>query len=364
MDNKDKDCKEMSSRERFTTILEHKIPDRIPVFDFLFSKPLYNEILGMNIKKYNDLDYFLLADALGLDATLLSTGMPEEYILKTLSGDTFIDEWGTVYRIAENTWPSSTPFDHIINNKEDLKNLKIPDGSEEKRYFEAIKAIENNNNKLASIAIITGPFTMVMMIIGLSKMSEYIYDEPEFINDLLKITANYCLQLIEGFNKIGVDAILVADDLGFSGGTLFNPEWYRKNLFPYFRELVKEIKKKSMYPILHSDGDIRLIIQDIIDIGFVGLNPIEKKSNMDLKEIRERFGNKLTLSGNVDSSKTLVYGNKEEIIRETLNCMKGGGKEGAYILSSDHSFRKEIPNKNIFTMIETCKKYGKYPLNF
>jgi hypothetical protein len=43
--------------------------------------------------------------------------------------------------------------------------------------------------------------------------------------------------------------------------------------------------------------------------------------------------------------------------------MMDGGKDGYYILSSDHSFHYDIPNKNIFKMIKTGKKYGEYPLN-
>ena len=84
---------------------------------------------------------------------------------------------------------------------------------------------------------------------------------------------------------------------------------------------------------------------------------------MDLKKIREKYGNSIVLSGNVDSSATLVFGTENDVKKETLQCLLDGGKNGCYILSSDHSFHDDIPNKNIFAMIDTCKKYGKYPLD-
>jgi uroporphyrinogen decarboxylase len=353
---------EITPGERFFTVLEHKIPDRVPIFDFLFSRPLYKEVLGREVNYYNDVDYFLLAEALDFDATLLTIGMPEDYIAKRLSEDTFIDEWGTVWKTVKNAWPAPGPLDYTIKSREDLKDFKIPDGTEDGRYYSAIEAVEKNNNKLATLAAVTGPFTQVMLIVGITRMSEYIYNDPDFIDDLLKIVTNFNIQLIEGFKKIGTDAIVLADDLGFADATFFNPDWYRDNLFSYFKEIVGAIKSNGMYPILHCDGNINPIIPDIINLGFDALNPLERKARMNLKEIRKKYNNKLALSGNVDSSTTLVFGSPEDIERETLQCMLDGGKDGSYILSSDHSFHDDIPNKNIFKMIETGKKYGKYPL--
>lgn len=363
MGNKIDNCKKMKHRERFLTALAHKIPDRVPMFDFLFSRPLYKELLKIDIKTYNNLDCFLLAKTLGYDATLLNIGKQEKYKIKTLSEDTFIGEWGTVYRITGNSWPSPGPLDYNIKNQKDLKSFKIPDGTDERRYYEAIEVIEKNKGNLATLAAVTGPFTTVMMALGISRMSECLYDEPKFLSNFLKIATNFSLQLIDGFKKIGVDAIFLGDDLGFAGATFFDPEWYRKNLFSYYREIVKEIKRGNMYAMLHCDGNINPIIPDIIDIGFDALNPLERKADMDLKRIREKYGSRIALSGNVDSSKTLVFGSGKDVERETLQCMLDGGKNGSYILSSDHSFHDDIPNKNIFTMIETCKKYGKYPLS-
>ncbi len=362
LDNMKQNNIEIKSRERFLTVLDHKVPDRIPVFDFLFSRPLYKEVLGRDIKNYNSLDYLLLAEALSFDATLLNIGMPEENKLKTLTDDTFIGEWGTVFKIVDSSWPSPSPLSYTIKNQEDLNTFKIPNGSDEGRYYGAIKAVEKNKGNLATLAAVTGPFTTVMMALGITRMSECVYFEPGFIKEFLKIATEFSFQLIDGFNKIKVDAIFLADDLGFAGSTFFNPEWYRKNLFPYYRELVNEIKENGMYVLLHCDGNINTIVSDIIEMGFDALNPLEVKANMKLKEVRKKYGNKITLSGNVDSSTTLVFGNSEDIEKETLKCMLDGGKNGSYILSSDHSFHDDIPNKNIFAMIETCKKYGKYPL--
>lgn len=352
----------MTPRRRFLTVLDHKIPDRIPIFDFLYSKPLYNEVLEMEIQTYNDMDYYRLAKALGFDATLLTPGLSSDYVQKIITDDIYIDEWGTVFKKNYSSWPIDAPIDYIIKNQDDLKNLKIPNGSDEKRYYGAIEVVEKNNKELAIIATVSSPFTRLMKSLGIERLSEYTYDQPEFLRNFLEIAKNYSLEIISSFKKIGVDVMLIADDLGYSDGTFFNPTWYRENLFPIYNELIKEIKKDNIYVMLHCDGNINNLISDIIEAGFDALNPLERKANMSLKRLREKFGNKLTLSGNVDSSTTLVFGSENDVKEETIKCMLDGGMNGSYILSSDHSFHYDIPNKNIFTMIDTCKKYGKYPL--
>jgi uroporphyrinogen decarboxylase len=58
----------------------------------------------------------------------------------------------------------------------------------------------------------------------------------------------------------------------------------------------------------------------------------------------------------------MVAGTPEDVKRETLECLEIGGPGGGYIIASDHSVHDDIPEVNILTLIETVKKYGKYPL--
>ena len=84
---------------------------------------------------------------------------------------------------------------------------------------------------------------------------------------------------------------------------------------------------------------------------------------MDLGELKEKYGDKIILIGNVDCAETLVYGGKEEIENEVKECIKKAAKGGGYILTSSNSIHYNIPAQNFIYMVEATKKYGKYPVN-
>ncbi len=317
----------------------------------------------MKIKDYSDMDSYRLASHLKYDAATLTTSEQEDSFIYTSSDNIFTDHCGTVWKSVENTWPIPAPIGRTIKNRADFKAFKIPDGSKEHIFQKAREVIEKNNEYLVTMGTVCGPFTQISLILGIKKFSEFSIDDPEFITELLNRSKDFGLQLIEGYKKIGTDIILIGDDLGFASGTFFSPNWYKKNLFPLFDELIKSIKKNNMHGMLHCDGNINALLEDLVELGFDGLNPLERKSNMDLRQLRNKFGSRITFSGNVDSSTTLVFGTPEDVKKETLQCILDGGLKGAYILSTDHSFHDDIPNQNIMTMIDTCKKFGTYPID-
>nr|MBC8389838.1 hypothetical protein [Actinomycetota bacterium] len=65
---------------------------------------------------------------------------------------------------------------------------------------------------------------------------------------------------------------------------------------------------------------------------------------------------------NVDSSHTLPLRDKEEVVKETKECIKIGAPGGGYILASDSDIRDDMPVENVLTMFETGRKYGEYPI--
>lgn len=84
---------------------------------------------------------------------------------------------------------------------------------------------------------------------------------------------------------------------------------------------------------------------------------------MDIGKIKKEYGKKLVLIGNVNNKQTLVSGTKEDVINETKECIKVAAPGGGYILGSDHSVHDDIPNENVFAMIETGRKFGTYPIS-
>ena len=108
--------------------------------------------------------------------------------------------------------------------------------------------------------------------------------------------------------------------------------------------------------------DINQILDDLVGIGINGLHPIERKSDMDIVAIRKRYGDRLCLIGNVDSTIALCSGTPEDVRGQVLELLEQVAPAGGFILASDSDLRDDMPIENIQAMFDTGRAYGKYPI--
>ncbi|MCK5567867.1 MAG: hypothetical protein KAI62_08135, partial [Actinomycetia bacterium] len=92
---------------------------------------------------------------------------------------------------------------------------------------------------------------------------------------------------------------------------------------------------------------------------------LQPSCGMDIKFIKEKYGEKITLWGNINISKLLEFGTPEEIktvVKETIKIAAPGGK---YILSTSNApSLPSIPTGNILAMYEAGEEYGYYPIDY
>lgn len=78
----------------------------------------------------------------------------------------------------------------------------------------------------------------------------------------------------------------------------------------------------------HTDGNLWPIIDMIIDSGIDVLDPIEPIAGMDIGEVKEKYGRRIAVVGNVDCSYVLTFSSKEEVeeaVKETIAVSQAGG---------------------------------------
>jgi uroporphyrinogen decarboxylase len=83
---------------------------------------------------------------------------------------------------------------------------------------------------------------------------------------------------------------------------------------------------------------------------------------MDLKDVKERYGSRICILGNVDCRYVLPFGTEEDVRRDVHRCIDAAAKGGGYVLASSNSLHANCKVENIYTMIDEARKYGKYPI--
>lgn len=352
----------MNARERFLTAMDHKQADRIPMFDFLFQQNLFQEVLGHRPETYNFEDAVNCTLQLGLDGVWIPTDGFGGYSPEAVSATKYKDEWGTINQKTEYSWPIDPPVEFPIKDWEDFKNWTCPVADDPHRVQSIKDAIKMADGRIAVLGGVTGPFTILFMLMGMENACLCSLTEPDLFHAIMRVATDYNKTVGLNLIEAGADAVIISEDLGYNTGTFLSPETTRTMVLPYVREMAEAYKKTGTRVMLHCDGNMNGIMDDLAHLGIDAWQPVERKGHNDLGFVKEHYGKILTPIGNVDSSTTLPFGTKEDVERQTIECMRVAGEGGGYILGSDHSLHDGIPVENIFTMIDTCHKYGEYPL--
>ncbi|MCM8817940.1 MAG: hypothetical protein NC915_00425 [Candidatus Omnitrophica bacterium] len=161
------------------------------------------------------------------------------------------------------------------------------------------------------------------------------------------------MEFIKEAKNHGADFIFGGGDLADKNGPIYSPAILKKFLAPRFKKIIEFSHSLGLYYVFRSDGNTRPLWDLLFsEIKFDNYGEIEKSVGIELKELKDKYGEKINLIGNVDCAKTLVYGSKEEIYKEVKNCIEDASKEGGYILSSSNSIHYNVPSKNFIYMVE------------
>jgi uroporphyrinogen decarboxylase len=152
----------------------------------------------------------------------------------------------------------------------------------------------------------------------------------------------------------GADFIIMNSDFGFNQGPFISPNHFKEFVTPYMAEIVDYIHKLGRKVILHSDGDLREILDQIYSTGIDGYQSVDPQAYMDIKKVRSDYPDWL-LMGNVPCN--LLQDVDENKIREAVRyCMEHGGVGKKYIFSTSNCIFKGMPPENYRIMLDEYKK--------
>ena len=91
------------------------------------------------------------------------------------------------------------------------------------------------------------------------------------------------------------------------------------------------------------------------------INPLEipPMGDCNLKEIKEKFGKKLSLMGNLHTTEVMLRGTIKVVEETSKKAIDDAAEGGGFILSTGDQCGRDTPDENIYAMIKTARKYGR-----
>jgi len=113
--------------------------------------------------------------------------------------------------------------------------------------------------------------------------------------------------------------------------------------------------------IWHCDGDIRLIVQDILDLGVMGLQGFEEEHGTTLDDmvgLADTAGRLISIWGCVSVVTTLPFGSVQDVEAAVERSFRLAGPGRGFVLSSTSSVMPEVPHANIDALFRHGREFG------
>lgn len=165
-----------------------------------------------------------------------------------------------------------------------------------------------------------------------------------------------------------MELILAAkpDYVNFGGSgtiTLSSPDLAMKYAIPALKRWSGMCRAAGVPTLLHSCGKSRILVDMLADETDVTcLNPLEipPMGDVDLAEVKRARGKRMALMGNLHTTNVMLRGSADDVRRESLRAMRAAGTGGGFILSTGDQCPRDTPDENLFAMVETAVKFGRY----
>jgi uroporphyrinogen decarboxylase len=362
----------MKAKERILTALELGQPDTVPIFEMGINEesivklgrhvtdnvPPVKHVTDMSLEEqiqYMDLLSLILKE-LGND------GISTVFIIRKerVGDDLARDRYGTTYQLSDVGEP--LPVDGPVQGLKDVAGI-TPMEPDPGDYAMLQYLIQTMGRDVAHFFTIPDPFRFSWQLRGgMEKLLlDYMRDE-ELVFTLARVTTDFCKAALEMASDAGADVIALEGDLAFNTNTLMSPDQYRRFIKPYHAEIVEFCHGRGMKIIKHTDGNLWPILDDLLEVGFDGIHPIQPQC-MDISEVKSHLTGRSAVVGNIDCSFLLPFGTEaevEETVRETIKLAAPGG---GYIISSSNSIHPGVKPENYIAMVRAARQYGAYPIN-
>lgn len=195
-----------------------------------------------------------------------------------------------------------------------------------------------------------GGYMYLRSLMGPEDVLYKFYDEPELIHDCMKTWFELSDKVIAEHQKsVTIDELFFAEDICYNGGSLISPDMMREFLFPYYQQLITNIKARQidkgrkMFIQIDTDGNCLPVIDVYKEIGMDYMSPFEVASGCDVVKVRKKYPD-LLIRGGFD--KRILAQSKDAIDREIDRIMPFMTACGGYMPTCDHGVPEEVSFEN------------------
>jgi uroporphyrinogen decarboxylase len=201
----------------------------------------------------------------------------------------------------------------------------------------------------------------VMWMMGIRNFYVSLYKQPDLVEAMFKKAAEINIarfKLATDTNR-KIVAFWGSDDWGYKNGLMISPTMMRRWVFPVHKKMAEMAHSKGSLYVLHSCGNLRAVMDDIIDDVKVDAKHSFEDTYLPVTEAKKLYGRRIGLIGGIDMD-MLSRHSPNEVKRYVSHVLEACKPEGGYCLGSGNTAANYVPLENYLTMLNVGLDEGWY----
>ena len=325
----------MNSKERVMATINRQPVDRTPLDCWLYQKQFLEKLEA----EYGSREAFM--DAFNIDIAVGFVPYPNQLGHKV-----------DVTALA----------DLELGDARDPKWLTFNDWNLDFAGLNVQQAVAQHGDRRAIIAHIWGIVEGTSTFLGIENCWKALGMHRDLMTAWFDRYADWLGDLVESCIDAGADIITLSDDWGSNQNMLFSPRMWRNMIKPYAERVIQRAAARNVPVNLHSDGYIMQIMDELVEMGFSMMHPVQESAGMDPQTIKTQYGDDLVIYGSLDVIDGLLAYEGEELDRYISDRFAIYAPGGGFIFNTGHFVQPDIPPQRLvraYTVAnELASSYG------
>lgn len=275
-----------------------------------------------------------------------------------------VDAWGVTMASPEEGI-AAVPVQHPFADWSMLERYNpppMPDLNEDEKKRPDL-AVENRRKAIADGIVLSGglhhghTFLRLCNLRGYENLICDMADGEPRLWRLIEMVEAYNAAMVRTSLLRGAEWMDYPEDLGMQVGPMLSPEQLRTYIKPSYQRLMKPARDAGCIIHMHSDGDIRDLVDDLVDSGVQVVNLQDLVNGIEW--IHGRFKGKICVDLDIDRQSVTRFGSPAEVdalIRTEIATL--GSREGGLMMV--YGMYPGIPLANAKALMDAMERYSTY----
>jgi hypothetical protein len=280
------------------------------------------------------------------------------------AGEPYVDSWGCTWETTDDGITGAVTR-HPLADWEALASFVPPDPSRSNgmapidwRAVEKKIAGIRRSSELPVGSLEHGHlFLRLSYLRGYERLLYDMADGDPRLRRLIETVETFSLGIVQRYVDLGVAMMRYPEDLGMQRGPMLAPGHFREYIKPVYERLMAPARAAGCLVHMHSDGDIRNLVDDLVGSGVDVLNLQDLVNGLDW--IAARLKSRLCIDLDIDRQSVTRFGSPAQIdalIRtevETLGSPAGG-------LMMIYGLYPGVPLENVQALMDALERYATF----